>query len=146
MLKKEITYTDFNGDTRTDTLYFNMTQTELAELDIETGGVLKEKLTRMIANQDAAGLAAFFKAIIIKSYGEKSDDGRYFEKGEDFALGKRFAQSAAFDKMFVELLSDETGEKIQSFIFGIVPSEIAAQAKASTNPVISIAADNTENN
>ena len=64
MLKKEITYTDFNGDTRTDTLYFNMTQTELAELDIETGGVLKEKLTRMIANQDAAGLAAFFKAIL----------------------------------------------------------------------------------
>lgn len=138
MLKKEITYKDFNDVERTETFYFNLTQTELAELDIDTGGVLVERLRRMIQTQDAAGMARFFKEVIIRAYGEKSDDGRYFEKGEDYSLGKRFTRTNAFDKMFVELLGDETGDKISAFMYGIVPSDVAAQAKANTKPVIAI--------
>lgn len=134
MLKKEIKYTDFNGDERTEVFYFNLTKTELTELDIESGGTLVEALKRMINTQDAAGLAMFFKNMIIRSYGEKSDDGRYFEKGDDYALGKRFTRSNAFDVMFTELLSDSTGEKVQAFIYGVIPPEIAAQAKAETTP------------
>ena len=136
MLKKEIKYIDFNGDERIETFYFNLTKTELTELDIESGGTLVEALKRMINTQDAAGLALFFKNMIIRSYGEKSDDGRYFEKGENYALGKRFTRSNAFDVMFTELLSDSTGDKVQAFIYGVIPPEIAAQAKAETTPKV----------
>lgn len=143
MLKKEIKYTDFNSDERTESFYFNLTKTELAELDIETGGTLVEALQRMIDTQDAAGLALFFKNLIIRAYGEKSDDGRYFDKGDDYALGKRFTRSAAFDVMFTELLSDSTGEKVQAFIYGIVPPEIVAQAKAETSPKLVVGDNGT---
>lgn len=138
MLKKEIKYTDFNGDERVETFYFNLTKTELTELDIESGGTLVEALKRMINTQDAAGLALFFKNMIIRAYGEKTDDGRYFEKGDDYALGKRFTRSNAFDVMFTELLSDSTGEKVQAFIYGIIPQDIAAQAKAETTPTLTV--------
>lgn len=145
MLKKEITYTDFNGDERTETFYFNLTQTELTELDIESGGTLVEALKRMVRTQDAAGLALFFKNMIIRAYGEKSDDGRYFDKGEDYAYGKRFTRTNAFDVMFTELLSDSTGDKVQTFIYGIIPANIAAQAKAQTTPVLTVG-DKDESN
>lgn len=145
MLKKEITYVDFNGDERTETFYFNMTKTELTELDIESGGTLAEGLKRMIRTQDAAGLALFFKNLIIRAYGEKSDDGRFFDKGDDYSLGKRFTRTNAFDKMFTEMLSDPTGNKMQDFIYGVVPSDIAAQAQAETTPKLTVG-DSTENN
>ena len=146
MLKKEITYIDFNGDERTETFYFNLTKTELTELDIESGGTLVEALKRMIRTQDAAGLAMFFKNMIIRSYGEKSDDGRYFDKGENYELGKRFTRTNAFDKMFTELLSDASGEKVQAFVFGIIPPDIAAQAKAQTTPKLTVGDEGESNN
>lgn len=145
MFTKEIKYTDFNGDQREETFYFNLTKTELTELDIESGGTLVESLKRMVRTQDAAGIATFFRDMIVKSYGEKSDDGRYFEKGDNYALGKRFTRSNAFDIMFTELLTDETGEKMKSFIYGVIPQDIAAQAMAETTPVITVGEDNLEN-
>jgi len=144
MLKKEITYTDFNGDERTETFYFNLTKTELAEMDIDAGGTLVNKLMRMYHTQDAAGIATFFKDFIVRAYGEKSDDGRYFEKGENYALGKRFTRSNAFDKMFIELLSDPTGDQYKSFLLGVIPAEVAEQAKANTTPNL-IVGDNEDN-
>lgn len=142
MLVKEITYTDFNGEERTEKFYFNMTKTELAELDIETGGVLVQKLTRMLEKQDVAGIAKFFKDIIVKAYGEKSDDGRFFYKGENHEVGKKFTFSPAFDKMFVELLSDSTGEEYKNFLMGIVPSDIAEQAKENASPKLVVGDEN----
>ncbi|MBO7451826.1 MAG: hypothetical protein J6U54_15890 [Clostridiales bacterium] len=138
MLKQEITYTDFNGDERTETFYFNLTKTELAELDIDAGGTLRQRLMRMVQTQDNFGMAKFFKELIVKAYGEKSDDGRYFEKGEDNALGKRFTRSNAFDVFFTELLSDPSGSKAEAFIYGVVPKDVAEQAKANTTPRVAV--------
>lgn len=138
MLKKEIKYKDFNGVERTETFYFNMTETELGELDIDAGGTLANKLLRIVQKQDGAQMAKFIKEIIIRSYGEKSDDGRFFDKGEDYSLGKRFTRSNAFDVLFIELISDSTGESISNFIYGIVPEKVALQAKANTNPNVTV--------
>lgn len=145
MLAKEITYTDFNGDERTETFYFNLTKTELAELDIDAGGALVNKLTRLYHTQDVAGIAKFFKDIIVKAYGEKSDDGRFFVKGENNEVGKKFTFSPAFDKMFVDMLSDSTGEEYKSFLMGIVPKDVAEQAMANTSPKL-VVGDNLDNN
>ncbi|MBO7453322.1 MAG: hypothetical protein J6U54_23565 [Clostridiales bacterium] len=137
MLKKEISYTDFNGNERIEAHYFNLTQTELNEINIETGGTLVESLQRMVENRDAIGLAKFFRNLIVYSYGKKSDDGVFFDKGEDHAVGKRFTMTAAYDKLFIELLSDPTGEKPREFLYGIVPEDVAAKAKAEA-PLIKV--------
>lgn len=144
MLRKTITYVDFNDEKRTEDFYFNLTKTELAELDIDAGGNLVNMLTRMARNQDGVGMAKFLKEMIVRSYGEKSDDGKYFEKGDGFANGKRFTQTAAFDVLFTEILTDPSGEAIQSFLYGIIPADIAAQAKANTTPNLVIGDEGTE--
>lgn len=145
MLKKEISYTDYNGESRSEDFYFNMTRTEMAELDIDAGGVLIARLNRMVQRKDGAGMARFFRDFIVKSYGEKTDDGRFFDKGENFSLGKRFTRSPAFDVLFMELLTDPTGEKIRAFFLGVVPPEMAAEAQAQTNPNV-VVGDFGENN
>ena len=144
MLKKEITYTDYNGDTRTESFYFHISKTELNDMDIDAGGTLASKLTAMVENRDAIGMAKFFRELIIRSYGEKSADGRFFDKGEDYALGKRFTRSAAFDSFYMDLFGDETGEKITAFVYGIIPPDIAAQARANTTPNVVVGEIGTE--
>lgn len=138
MLKKEIKYVDFDGNERVETFYFNMTETELGELDIDAGGTLANKLIRIVQTQNGAEMAKFFKELIVRSYGEKSDDGKYFEKGENYEYGKKFTRCAAFDVLFRELVTDSTGESAMSFIYGIVPSNIAEQAKANTSPKLTV--------
>ena len=138
MLKKEIKYTDFDGNERNEVFYFNMTETELGELDIDAGGALANRLTRIVQTQNGAEMAKFFKELIVRSYGEKSDDGKYFDKGDNYEYGKRFTRCAAFDVLFREIITDTTGEKATSFIYGIVPSKIAEQAKANTTPNLTV--------
>lgn len=138
MLKKEITYTDFDGNERTETFYFNMTETELGELDIDAGGTLANRLTRIVQTQNGVEMAKFFKELIVRSYGEKSDDGKFFDKGDNYEYGRRFVRHAAFDVLFRSLITDTTGESATSFIYGIVPTKIAEQAKANTTPQITI--------
>lgn len=138
MLKKVIKYKDFNGTEREETFYFNMTETELGELDIDAGGTLAHRLVRIVQTQNGAEMAKFIKELIVRSYGEKSDDGRYFEKGDNYELGRRFTRSNAFDILFRELMSDPTGEAISSFIYSVVPEKVAEQARANTNPNITV--------
>ena len=40
MLKKTITYTDYNGMTRTEDFYFNLSMAEVAEMEMSTAGGL----------------------------------------------------------------------------------------------------------
>ena len=50
MLAKEITYTDYNGVERTETYRFNLTKTELIEMDAMIPGGMDAALTA-IANK-----------------------------------------------------------------------------------------------
>lgn len=147
MLKKSITYPDFNGNIQTDDFYFNLTKTELAELDIDAGGNLAAILQRMVEKKDGAAMAKFIKEIIVRAYGEKSDDGKYFDKGDDFALGKRFTRSNAFDVLFTEILTSEDGSAAEAFLYGVIPADVAAQARANTSPKLVVGdVVETENN
>ena len=46
MLKKTITYTDFNGKQRTETFYFNLTKAEVAEMEATVDGGFSTMLER----------------------------------------------------------------------------------------------------
>jgi len=46
MFTKTINYTDFNGEERTESFYFNLTKAELAELNLTTEGGLQEVLRK----------------------------------------------------------------------------------------------------
>lgn len=125
MLKKTITYKDYNDVERTEDFYFNLTQTELMKWDLKTPGGLAAKLEKITQKFDVPSLTEFLEDLIDKSYGIKSDDGVRFIK--DPKLSEMFRQTEAYDQLFIELFSNE--KKTSDFINGILPKELLEQAQ-----------------
>lgn len=121
MLKRNVRYIDYNGNDVVDTFYFNLTKSELLELEISEKGGLGELLKNIIASQDPQALVSMFKKIILLAYGEKSEDGKRFIKNE--TMREEFAQTAAYDALFLELASDD--RSASEFIRGIIPTEMS---------------------
>jgi hypothetical protein len=120
MLKRTITYENFNGVTVTEEHNFNLSQSELMELEAEYDGGLGDALTKIVNANDTKGLIREMKRIILMSYGIKSADGSTFEKSDE--LRKKFAQSPAYDSLFMELATSENAAV--DFIQGIVPKAL----------------------
>lgn len=129
MLKKTITYTDYNGNQRTEDFYFNLSKAELMEMEMSTTGGLTEMVKRIIQTQNTPEILKVFKAIILKSYGVKSDDGKRFIKKPE--LTEEFEQTEAYSNLFMELLRDE--KKAADFINGLLPADIAKQVEEQQN-------------
>lgn len=125
MLKKSITFTDYFGEERTQDFYFNLTKSELMEMNLSADGGVERLIDKIIQTNDRKKLVTYFKDIILRSYGEKSDDGFQFMKGKE--ISKRFEQSPAYDQLFMELATNS--EKAAEFINGIVPKEVSEQMK-----------------
>ena len=128
MIKKTVTYTDFNGNERTEDFYFNLTQFELAELDLGVSGVsggLLGLLKQIVREKDQRQIVEYFKKIVLMAYGEKTVDGRRFVKSEEIRNG--FAPTEAFSKIYMELARD--ADAAAAFINGIMPREVVEEAK-----------------
>lgn len=123
MFAKKVKYTDYNGVVREETLYFNLTQAEWLEMSMSEQGGLEAVLNKLLEEQDNVKLSAFFKEFLLKSYGEKSADGRYFRKKtvDGYPLSDAFEQSGAYNEMYMWLLSGT--EAVTEFFNGIVPKE-----------------------
>ena len=123
MLKKTITYTDYNGVERTEEFRFNLTKAEIMEMKMSISGGLTEMINRIVAAQDAPAILKVFKDLILRSYGIKSADGKQFIKSKE--LSDAFAQTEAYSILFMELATDaDAGAK---FVNGIIPSDAAKQ-------------------
>lgn len=123
MLKKTITYTDYNGSQRTEDFYFNLSKAEIMEMELSTTGGLAETIQKIVAAQDAPAIIKIFKELVLKAYGEKSPDGKRFIKSEEIATA--FSQTEAYSQLFMELATDS--DAAAKFVNGIVPSDINAQ-------------------
>lgn len=117
MLKKTQTYTDYDGNERTEDLYFNLTKAEVVELNMVTTGGLEKTIDKMSSEQDMKSLYIMFKDIILRSYGEKSLDGKRFIKSKE--ISEAFSQTEAFSDLILELLGD--AKKAADFINAVLP-------------------------
>ena len=86
MLKKTITYTNYNGIEVTEDFYFNLTKAEIMEMEMSTSGGMAEMINKIVASQDAPAIIKIFKELILKAYGEKSADGKRFVKSEEISV------------------------------------------------------------
>ena len=118
MIKKTITYTDYNDIERTEDFYFNLSKAELMEMEMSTAGGMTEMINKIVASMDAPAIIKIFKDLILKAYGEKSADGKRFMKSEE--LSNSFAQTEAYSILFTELATD--ADKAAEFINGITPN------------------------
>lgn len=120
MLKKTITYKDFDDTERTEDFYFNLTKAEVLEMEMGTTGGLAKMLEKIVREQDNKRIVETFKGIVLKAYGEKSPDGKRFIKSA--ALSEEFAQTGAYSDLFMELASN--AEAASSFVNGIIPQQL----------------------
>lgn len=126
MIKKTIKYVDYDGNERIEDFYFNLSKAELAEMDLKENGGLSEMLMRIVNAKDNAAIIKVFKEILLKSYGEKSSDGRRFIKSKE--LSEAFSQTEAYVELFMELATDDV--KASKFIEGILPPNDAKANKS----------------
>lgn len=120
MLRKLIKYTDYNGVERQENFYFNLNKAELMEMEMEVTGGMRQLLESIMEKQDIPKIMAAFKTIILKAYGEKSPDGRVFEKSEE--LSRAFTHTEAYNVLYMELLSD--AKKAAQFIEALMPEDM----------------------
>lgn len=137
MLKETITYVDFNDLERTEDYYFNLTRTELIRMEMSKNGSLTGLITKITKANDMPDIFEAMETMILKAYGEKSVDGRYFNKSEE--ISKNFMNSPAYDKLFEKLTTD--ANYAYKFLMGILPKDLADQAK--NNPeILKLTAEN----
>ena len=117
MLKKTITYEDYDGNQRTEDFLFNLTKAEIAEMELSAQGGLVKMLERIVQAQDGKRIVEVMKDLILRAYGEKSADGRRFIKNQE--LRDSFSQTEAYSMLFMELATD--AEAATAFVNGIVP-------------------------
>jgi hypothetical protein len=120
MLKRTITYEDFNGDTVTDIAYFNLSKAELLEMEVGEGASFAQSLKNLTMTRKPDDLVREFKKFILISYGIKSEDGKKFTKSN--AIREEFEQTAAYQTLFMELASSE--DEVVKFIKGILPKDM----------------------
>lgn len=134
MYTRTITYTDWNGMERTEEFRFNLTKAELMEMQYEQEGGMREYLQKIIDSKNQKEIMRMFKDLVLKAYGEKSDDGKHFIKND--AVRERFASTPVYSDLFMELSTDANAAA--TFVNGIMPADIdraALNAKPGKAPI-----------
>ena len=142
MFVKEITYEDYAGNTRTETVRFQLTKAEIMELAYSVKGGFVAAAQKIINDGNEPEMFSNFKKIIAIAYGEVSDDNRRFVKSPE--LSKAFMETPMYDILFEELTTKEGA--LNNFIEQLVPKDAKAdvtkalQDYATTGNINSIAA------
>jgi hypothetical protein len=131
MLKRPITYTNFDDEVVTDTFYFNLTEAELIEMDVSYKQGLADALQRIVEAKDNASIVREFKKIILSAYGVRSEDGKRFIKNEQIA--EEFTQTPAYSALFMELATDENAAA--DFLEAVVPKSMMEKARQQDKPI-----------
>ena len=117
MLKRNIKYTDFDGNERSEDFYFHMSKAEVVEMEMGITGGMTQMIERIVAAQDGKQIIDTFKILILKAYGEKSPDGKRFIKSQE--LRDAFEQTEAYSILFMDLATN--AEASSAFVNGIIP-------------------------
>lgn len=117
MLKKTVTYENFNGEEVTEDHYFNLSKAELVEMELSMDGGLSKHLQTLVESGDGGTIMRTFKTLLLDAYGKKSDDGRRFLKTQE--IRDEFASSEAYSQIFMELATN--ADAAAEFVNNIVP-------------------------
>ena len=128
MIKKTVTYTDYNGVERTENFYFNLNKAEVMEMEMSTDGGMAESIQKIVDAKDAPAIIRVFKDLVLKAYGVKSDDGRQFKKAkpDGTRYADDFKETEAYSQIFMELATD--ADAAAKFVNGIIPTDLAQKA------------------
>lgn len=120
MLKKPITFLDWNGVERTEEHYFNLTKIEVAKLQSSVKEGFDVHAKAIAAGASGKSIMEFFENFIKLSYGEKSEDGRRFMKSDE--ISRAFMETRAYETLFEELVTNANAAA--EFYNAIMPEDL----------------------
>lgn len=126
MIKQDITYTNFEGEQETETLYFHLNKVELMEMQVSEKRGLAQYITDIQKAENNKEIFRLFKEIVLRAYGERSEDGKKFIKNE--RLREEFEGCLAYEELMVKIVT-ETDFAVK-FVNGIMPAGMADQIAA----------------
>lgn len=130
MFKLELKCEDYFGNTITENLKFNLSETEMIEL-VDTNPIFNAGvLNAMAADERAFDMYKAIRELILLSYGELSEDGRHFRKSKE--ITNDFKQSVMYEAVVDKLMEDESGNAIKEFVYGIFPAKFAKEMRERT--------------
>jgi hypothetical protein len=126
MLKKTVTYKDYNDVERTETFYFHFNEAEILDMEMSTEGGFAERVQRIIDAKEQTALLKVIKKFVLDAYGVKSEDGKRFIKNDE--VRDAFVQCPAYSMIFMELVTND--ELAAEFVNKVVPESMKDQLKA----------------
>lgn len=123
MFKKTITYTDYDGNERTEDFRFNLSKAEYVMFENSVIGGMSKEIERAMAMQNGPRILEIFKDLVDRSYGVKTADGRRFMKSPE--LLQEFRETEAYVNLFMELVTDPEAGK--AFLRGVSPSDMITE-------------------
>lgn len=143
MLKKTITYENFDGEEVTEDFYFHLTKAELVELEMSKPGGLADYMQKLIEKDDRAGIIQTMKELILSSYGKRDAVKKQFVKNP--VMRDEFEASEAYSELFMELVTKPDASL--EFMTGVIPAGLAKQANLQelvSNETVDAVAPQTE--
>lgn len=130
MLKQSVSYTDFDDNECVETLYFNLTKTELTDnlnLKDELEKIQQDftgQPKRNLEEHEIRRILDLVKTFMRLSYGIRSEDGKRFIKTPE--IWTEFTQTAAYDSFLFGLF--ENPSNALAFMTGILPKDLRSRA------------------
>ena len=117
MLKQQVTYEDFDGNTQTETLYFNLNRMELISFQKRYGSENMENyINKLIEEKQIEPMYDLLNDFVLTAYGIKSEDGKRFIKNDQ--IREEFKQSLAYEAL-IEDFHDDSRKVLENFIAGV---------------------------
>ena len=129
MFKTEITTENFDGKKVTETLRFNLSQTEMMDLVKADSTFTEEYLRWIVEEKNVEAMFDVIRKLVAVSYGVMSEDGRAFRKKPDDVYD--FLHSAAYDALIEKFMAEGNDQFITEFIIGVFPAKFADSIRQS---------------
>ena len=129
MFKHDVTYTNFRGEKTTETLRFNLSETELLDATKIDNVFSADYLTWIVEQQNVSEMFDVVRKLIAISYGVMSEDGKYFRKKPDDIYD--FLHSAAYEAFLEELIGENSEQLLTDFVINVFPAKFSETVKKS---------------
>lgn len=117
MLKQQVKYEDFDGNTQTETLYFNLNRMELISFQKRYGSENMENyINKLIEEKQIEPMYDLLNDFVLTAYGVKSEDGKRFIKNDQ--IREEFKQSLAYEAL-IEDFHDDSRKVLENLIAGV---------------------------
>lgn len=128
MIKKSITYINYEGQQETKDYYFHLNKLDVLKMTAKLGKDLDKYVEDLLKKQDPMEMVEFIELLILTAVGTRNNPNQTFVRSEE--LRKEFEYSEAYAELFEEIFTNE--KAASDFISALV----SKQAVSKTNLVI----------